>query len=330
MDAEKRFQAIEGKVQDLIERISRIELSLKSNRIVLVTGITGKQGHSVAQYLLQDGSFRVRGITRNLNSDRAKELQRQGVELFQANEKDDQSMRRAIKGCYAMFAVTNFWDPEIGMKEEEVGKRLATLAKEEGIQHYIWSSLVNVDRISRGKYKVPHFTLKSRVEEHIRNLQFAHHTFVAPAFYYQNFFSPYIPLREENNELVCSLPISGNTLLSAFDVDELGSIVLPILKKPEEWKDRFIPIVGDHIPLRDYLDILSVLKKQKVRLEKISREEYSAKTNEEMCEMLAYFEEFTYYGPQVKEIDLGKKLNPKLSSWRQWLETHQEQSAQSL
>jgi uncharacterized protein YbjT (DUF2867 family) len=325
MDVERKFRGLEKRLEELTERISRIELSLKCNRIVLVMGITGKQGHSVAQALLQDGSFRVRGITRDLDSDRSKELIRQRVEMMKADQFDDEAMRRAFKDCYAVFAVTNFWDHGVGMKEEELGKKLATLAREEGVQHYIWSSLVNVEKVTNGKYKVPHFTLKSRVEEHIRKIKFPHHTFVSPAFYYQNFFSPFIPTRTEKDELVCSLPISGETILTALDVDEIGSVVLPILKRPEEFQDRFIPIVGDHIPLRDYLEILSVLKKQKVRLEKISREEFAEKVNEELGEMLAYFEEYTYYGPLVKDIGLGKKLNPNLSSWRQWLEKHREQ-----
>jgi uncharacterized protein YbjT (DUF2867 family) len=247
----------------------------------------------------------------------------QGVDMQKADEQDEESVRRALKGCYAVWAVTNFWDPAVGLKEEEVGKKLATLAREEGVQHYLWSTLVDAEKISHGKYKVPHFTGKARVDDHIRKLKFPYHTFMAPAFYYQNFFSPFfVPSRTEDDELIFSFPISGEAMITAVDIDEIGSVVLPILKKPEEWHDRFIPVVGDHLPLRDYLEILSVIKKQKVRLDKVSREGFG---NEELSEMLAFFEEFHYYGPYEKEIELGKKLNPNLSSWRQYLEKNQEQ-----
>ena len=45
----------------------------------------------------------------------------------------------------------------------ENGKRLAKLAKDAGVKHYIWSSLPNAEKVSGGKYKVPHFTSKALV-----------------------------------------------------------------------------------------------------------------------------------------------------------------------
>ena len=49
-------------------------------RKVLVTGVTGNQGGSVARTLLKDG-HEVIGITRNILSDKAKELVGLGASL---------------------------------------------------------------------------------------------------------------------------------------------------------------------------------------------------------------------------------------------------------
>jgi uncharacterized protein YbjT (DUF2867 family) len=42
--------------------------------LILVTGATGAQGGSVAHFLLQSGTFRVRALTRHPQSDKAQAL----------------------------------------------------------------------------------------------------------------------------------------------------------------------------------------------------------------------------------------------------------------
>lgn len=39
--------------------------------LIVVTGATGAQGGSVVKFLLEDGGFRIRGITRNIQSEKA-------------------------------------------------------------------------------------------------------------------------------------------------------------------------------------------------------------------------------------------------------------------
>ena len=57
---------------------------------------------------------------------------------------DKASVVKALQGSYAVFAVTNYWNE--GTKEAEIrqGKNTVDAAKETGVQHFIWSSLLNV------------------------------------------------------------------------------------------------------------------------------------------------------------------------------------------
>ena len=43
-----------------------------SSKIIVVTGATGAQGGSVAKFLLNDGTYAVRAVTRNPDSPAAK------------------------------------------------------------------------------------------------------------------------------------------------------------------------------------------------------------------------------------------------------------------
>jgi uncharacterized protein YbjT (DUF2867 family) len=53
-------------------------------------GATGAQGGSVVDALVQDGTFAVRALTRNPDSDQAKKLREKGAEVvkFDNNNRD--------------------------------------------------------------------------------------------------------------------------------------------------------------------------------------------------------------------------------------------------
>ncbi|KAI0506298.1 hypothetical protein F5B22DRAFT_650858 [Xylaria bambusicola] len=80
-------------------------------KLICVIGVTGNQGGSVAQRFLQDPNFKVRGLTREPGSEKAKKLAAQGVEIVQAELNDVQSLVKAFKGANLIFSVTQYWEP---------------------------------------------------------------------------------------------------------------------------------------------------------------------------------------------------------------------------
>jgi len=68
-----------------------------SKPIVVVIGATGGQGGSVVTSFLEDGFYQVRGITRNVNSAKAKALKARGVELVSADLDNIESLTIAFK-----------------------------------------------------------------------------------------------------------------------------------------------------------------------------------------------------------------------------------------
>lgn len=110
--------------------------------------------------MLKEGKYRIRAVTRNPESDKAKAIASKGAEVVAGDLFDVASLKKAFQGAWAVFAVTNFWDPAQMGKETELGKGVADAAKEANVEYLIWSTLPNSDVISNKKYHVPHFTDK--------------------------------------------------------------------------------------------------------------------------------------------------------------------------
>lgn len=77
-------------------------------RTILILFSIGNQGGSVVRSLLRNSAaFRVRGITRNPTSPKAKELVRAGVEVVGADGFKKEELVKAFKDSWAIFANTN-------------------------------------------------------------------------------------------------------------------------------------------------------------------------------------------------------------------------------
>ncbi|KAK4556829.1 hypothetical protein LTR86_005809 [Recurvomyces mirabilis] len=145
-------------------------------RTITVVGATGTQGGSVVRALLKDPSYHVRGLTRNIQSEKAKALSQQGVEVVEANIKSVPSLKKAFEGSYAIFAVTNFFEafPSVGKEEAveievQMGTNLAKAALATStLQHYIWSTLPDSREVSGGTITIPHYEGKNQVDVYIR------------------------------------------------------------------------------------------------------------------------------------------------------------------
>src|SRR5919106_1730441 len=98
-----------------------------SDRVVAVTGATGRQGGAVARHLLADG-WRVRALTRKPSSEPAHRLAELGAEIVSVDMMDPGSLVSAFQDAHGVFSVQN---PMISGLEAEVtqGKNVADVAK---------------------------------------------------------------------------------------------------------------------------------------------------------------------------------------------------------
>jgi len=297
-------------------------------RIVVVSGATGMQGGSVVRALLstkEGKDWHIKALTRDARSEKAKQLEKMGVEVVSLNLFNKQGLTDVLRDADAFFAVTNFFDPEIGKREVELGKQMVDCAKEANIKHFIWSTLPNMEEISRGKWKAPFFTNKAIVEEDCRK-RGLWATYVSLGFYYQNFTALYCPTLDRDNEtLVFSLPIPNEKVLSGVDAGDIGPAVVTALNNPTEWKDKLIPLLGENCTMHppDYAAVFSEVTGRKARYNQVTFEEFGKSQGEfghDLCQMFGYLIEYDryYFGPNV-DPNLGQRANPKLHKFRDWL-----------
>lgn len=212
------------------------------SKIITVFGATGAQGGSVVTAILKNArlskEYKIRGVTRDTSKPAAQDLASKGVELVKADLEHPESIQQAIRGSYAVFSVTNYW--ETGSAETEVrqGKNVADAAVKEGIHHLIYSSLPHVTKMTGGKLSnVKHFDSKATVEDYIRTLpksQLPVSSFFSPAFYMSNIQGMTFP--GQDGGLVFALPWNATeTRVALLDTKkDTGNYVAGILLAPED------------------------------------------------------------------------------------------------
>ncbi|POS68600.1 hypothetical protein DHEL01_v213006 [Diaporthe helianthi] len=159
---------------------------MSASKLIVIVGATGNQGGSLASVYLQEPGWKVRAITRNTTSAKAKDLAARGAEVVQADLDAPATLSAAFKGANVVFAVSDFWglvfDPSnqdkpkpgqsinewAGLHETQLLKNaIDAAAKVPTLERFILSSLSNATKWSKGKYThVYHFDSKANAEDY--------------------------------------------------------------------------------------------------------------------------------------------------------------------
>ena len=286
------------------------------NKIIAVIGATGSQGKGVVNALIKDGTFKVRAISRNPDNYSGK-----ADEVVKADLADLSTLTEAFKGSHGVFVVTNFWE---GADEIAQGKIAIQAAKDAGVDHFIWSTLPNVEKISNGKFDVPHFTGKAKVDELVKEAGFENHTFVQPPFYFQNFIGMMGPQPKEDGSMGWTLPLDPTKkVIHMSDINDLGKVVTGALLNPEKvGNGSYLSLATE---LNSFNDILDTYKSngQEYSFTQVPGEVFSTffEGAGEIAQMLAYFDAHTYMGPNAdNQIKSAKEIaTENLTSLNDWI-----------
>jgi uncharacterized protein YbjT (DUF2867 family) len=252
-------------------------------RTILVTGATGKQGGATLRHLAPKGAFRLRAMTRKPGGEAAKALVALGAELVQGDLDDPASLERALAGCWGVFAVQNTWEAGVE-REEEQGMRLAQLARDAGVQHFVYSS-VGSAHLRTG---IPHFDNKARVEQRVRGHGFPSHVILRPVFFMENLVSPWFL---QGDALVTAL--GPTTKLQMIASDDIGRFAAQAFTEAEKWNGSETDLAGDAATMPEAAEAVSEIVGRRITVQQIPIEAVRA-NSADFAAMLEWFERVGY------------------------------------
>lgn len=306
---------------------------MANKKIITIFGATGAQGGGLARAILGDTSsqFAVRAVTRDITSDKSKELASMGAELFEGDIDNVDSLRKSLQGAYGAFFVTFFWTHFSPEKEMNEARSMAEAAKYAGIKHAIWSTLEDTrklvplsdDRMPtlQGKYKVPHFDAKGESDEFFRSLGVPT-TFLRASFYWDNFiYFGAGPKKGPDGKLYLTFPLDQKKM-AGIASDDIGKCAYGIFKKGDEYIGKTVGVAGEHLTGEEMAKGISKVIGQEVIYNNVTPDTYRAfgfPGADDLGNMFQYYRDFEKDVNAVRDVSLSRELNPELKNYETWL-----------
>lgn len=306
---------------------------MPEKKIIAVVGATGAQGGGLVRAILSDrnGPFAARALTRNVSSEKARELARLGAEVVAANVDDVQSLTRAFSGAYGAYCVTFYWEHMSPEKELAQANALAQAAKQAGLQHVVWSTLedtrawVPLDDARMptlmGKYKVPHFDAKGEANRIFTELGVPT-TFLLTSFYWDNLIHFGMgPKKDGDGKLAITMPM-GDKKLPGIAAEDIGRSAYGIFLRGREFVGRTVGIAGEMLTGTQMAAALSRTLGQEVHYQDVPPETYRGfgfPGADDLGNMFQFKRDFERDFCGARSADLTRALNPSLQTFDAWL-----------
>ena len=304
-----------------------------ANKIIVVVGATGAQGGGLVRAVQSDpsGGFTARAVTRDPNSEQAKQLANLGAEVVAADVDNPETLKKAFQGAYGAFCVTFFWDHFSPEKEQAQATNMAQAAKDANLQHVIWSTLEDTRRwmplsdnrmpTLMGKYKVPHFDSKGESDHVFSDLSLPV-TFLLTSFYWDNFIRPGGgPQKGPDGQLAITLPM-GDKKLPGIAAEDIGRCAYGIFQRGAEYVGKKLGIAGEHLTGEQMAEKLTKALGQPVRYNGVPPEVYRSfgfPGAEDLGNMFQFKRDFNEYYCGARSLDVSRSLNPALQTFDMWL-----------
>lgn len=280
---------------------------MANEKTILITGATGKQGGATLRHLTRLGGFKLRALTRKPDGDAAKAVAALGAEVVAGDFDDAASLERAVAGAWGVFAVQNTW--EAGVEgEEEQGKRLAKIARDKGVQHFVYTSVGSANR----KTGIPHFDNKFRVEETVKQLGFPSHVILRPVFFMENLPSPWFL---NGDKLTTAL--KPQTKLQMVAVDDIGKFSAKAFAEADKFKGAEIEYAGDAVTMAEAAAAMSELTGKTVSYQPIPIDAVRA-NSVDFALMLEWFDAVGY-SADIPSLESRWGIRPL--TLKQWVRT---------
>lgn len=310
---------------------------MADKKIIAVLGATGSQGGGLVRAILADklGSFAARVLTRDPNSEKARELAKLGAEVVQCDASSMPNLRQGFDGAYGAFCVTFFWEHFLPEKELAQATAMATAAKMAGVKHVIWSTLEDT-RLKvplkdkrmptlMTRYKVPHFDAKGEADKIFRQAGVPT-TYLRTSFYWENFILFGLgPKRHPDGSITLTLPLEDKKL-PGIAAEDIGRCAYGVFRKGVETIGQTVGIAGEHLTGPQMAAGMSRAIGQEILYHPVTPahyREYDFAAAKDIGNMFQYTNEFNQEYCTARNIETSRNLNPDLQSFERWLGDNQ-------
>jgi uncharacterized protein YbjT (DUF2867 family) len=274
------------------------------DKLVLITGATGHQGGATLRHLAKRGGFKLRALTRKPAGDAAKAVAAVGAEVVAGNLDDAGSLERALAGAWGVYSVQNTGEAGV-QKEEEQGKSIVKLAREKGVQRFVYASVGSADKNTG----IPHFDNKFRIEETVKALGFPSYAIIRPVFFFENLLSPWFLHGDK-----VMMGLSPSVKLQMIAVDDIGKFGAKAFADADQLKNVAFDIAGDSVTMTEAAAAVGPLVGKTLTYEQVPMAAIRQQS-EDMAKMFEWFES-TGYSVDIAALEKRFGIRPlTLAEW---------------
>ncbi len=246
---------------------------------ILVAGATGRQGGSVIRHLLER-QLPVRALVLHPQSDRAKALAGQGVEIAWGDMDDLASLKKTMVGVHGVYSVQDFFTAGAA-REVQQGKNMADAALDAGVEHFVFSSVGGADRNSG----IPHFETKWEIEKHIRKLGLPA-TMFRPVGFMENYYIPLLEGQILKGRLFD--PVQDNKPLQTIASDDIGKFIGLAFAQPERFIGLELEIAGSELTSPEAAEVFSRVLGRRVKVHHLPMTAFRLSMGKEWYQMFTW------------------------------------------
>lgn len=311
---------------------------MADKKIIAVVGATGAQGGGLVRAILEDanGGFAVRALTRDPDSEKAKELAKLGVEVVKADLDSGPSLRMAFDGAYAAFCVTFFTAHFVPEKELVQAASMAQAAKQANLKHVVWSTFEDTrkllpltdDRMPTlmEKYKVPQFDAKGEANKAFSQFGVPT-TYLLTSFFWDNLiYMGMGPKKGADGKLELTLPMADKKL-PGIAAEDIGKSAYCVFKKGFDLLGKTVGVAGDHMTGGQMAAALAKELGQEVAYNPMTPEQYRKlgfPGAEELGNMFHVMQDFESEFCGARNLESARTLNPTLQTFGGWLSKNKD------
>jgi uncharacterized protein YbjT (DUF2867 family) len=256
-----------------------------TDKTVLVTGATGRQGGAVVRHMLAKG-WKLRALSRKTSSHAAQALARQGVEVVQGDLEDPSSVASATAGVYGVYSVQDFW--AVGARREvQQGKNVADAAKKAGVKHFVYSSVGGAERNTG----IPHWESKWEIEKHIRSLGLPA-TVLRPVTFMEGYYIDQVEIGILKGKLADA--VRSDKPYQTIATDDIGAFVALAFERPTEFIGKELEIAGSELTYLEAAKVFSHVLGKPVKFRKLPLPLVRLILGKEFYVMFRWFNEAGY------------------------------------